>query len=129
MTLRALIRRRADNQFDTATTMTVATLATHEGVRCPTVATVATVATVTVMPVSETIPGADPWADCAEALLYGALHQCRACRHFAGTVPPGQSGLGVHDAGWCRQFSVAAHPLVPFVCDGYMAALPMRVGL
>ena len=62
---------------------------------------------------------ADPWADCAAALQIGYLHQCRACRHFDETVPKGGCNLGVQGAGWCRQYHVAAHPFVPFVCDGY----------
>lgn len=64
---------------------------------------------------------ADPWADCADAFRLGRLHQCRACRHFADVVPPDGDDLGVQGAGWCRRFNVAAHPLTPFCCDGYVA--------
>jgi hypothetical protein len=62
---------------------------------------------------------ADPWADRAVALHSGYLHQCRACRHFSETVPRGGDNLGVQGTGWCHQYLVAAHPFVPFVCDGY----------
>lgn len=59
----------------------------------------------------------DQWA--IEALRLGALHRCRACRHFMDAIPPRADDLGAQGAGWCHQYNVAAHPLVPFVCDGY----------
>ena len=65
-------------------------------------------------------PG-DPWADCAAAFQLGRLHQCRACRHFAATIPPGGDRLGLQDAGWCQRYSVATRPLDPFYCRDYTA--------
>ena len=63
----------------------------------------------------------EPWADCAAAFQLGRLHQCRACRHFAATIPPGGDRLGLQDAGWCQRYSVATRPLDPFYCRDYTA--------
>ncbi len=64
-------------------------------------------------------PVADPWADYAAAFRLGWLHQCRVCRHFTDAVPPDGDTLGVQDAGWCKSFNVATHPLQPFYCHRY----------
>ena len=118
MTLRALIRGGRRTDSGPSVTATLATVATLDK---PQPRTVATVATVTVAPRRNSALFADPWADCAAALQFGMLHQCRACRHFDTAVPAGSDDLGVAGVGWCRRFGVASHPLVPFVCDGYTA--------
>jgi hypothetical protein len=98
---------------------TVATPATFGANSRPPVATVATVASVTVGATSQSASVADPWAEFAPAILSGALQQCQACRHFTGLIPADGDNLGVPDAGWCRRFNTATHPLTPFWCDGY----------
>jgi hypothetical protein len=55
----------------------------------------------------------------AAAIRSGALQQCQACRHFTKLIPADGDKLGVPDAGWCRRYSVATHPITPFWCDAY----------
>jgi hypothetical protein len=66
----------------------------------------------------------DPWADRADAIRAGTLHECCRCRHFSPNLPLGADNYGVPDAGWCRKYTIAAHPKVPFVCDGYSVRIP-----
>lgn len=119
MTLRALIRRSNHGGLNPSVTVTVVTVVTVATVQAPTHQSVASVATVTVAAVRPSTSAADPWAPRAGACHLGLLHQCRACGHFMDTIPADGDDLGVQDAGWCMRYDVAAHPLVPFVCDGY----------
>ncbi len=62
---------------------------------------------------------ADQWVDFTATIRSGALQQCQACRHFTNLIPADGDNLGVSDAGWCRRYNTATHPVLPFWCDGY----------
>jgi hypothetical protein len=116
MTLRALIQRRKDKRSTPSVTVTSATPATLDPKSGP---IVATVASITVAGSSCDVSVSDPFGDFATAIQSGALQQCRGCRHFDQSIPVDRDNLGVPDAGWCRRYATAAHPLMPFWCDGY----------
>lgn len=101
-----------------ATPATTATLGTSSQ---PSVATVATVTAT-----SRSASVGAPFSDFIPAILSGALQQCQGCRHFANLIPADGDNLGVPDAGWCRRYKTATHPLLAFWCDGYS---PMDQGL
>ncbi len=74
------------------------------------------------------LSAADPMAAFTAAIRSGALQQCQACRHFAKLIPANGDDQGVPDAGWCRHYNVATHPITPFYCDGYTPAADAKRG-